>query len=251
MSDHRPFHPAWLDDRGLRAEPHRVLCHLWRRADGNGVSWPSVATIARICRMERKTVWRALSELEAEGLLRREPVAGRSTRYVVTVPTHPAKPPIPQSHPGSQAARHPVGQTGREVVGQTGCHPSRKATHEGTPRKEPQEVTPRKEPYPAPAGAGDGAGGKQPHQLRAEALMRRRPTTPMSASEIRAWKTANAVVRDASDDDWNLLEWWYSLPPDRAPYRKTDFAALLNNWHAEIEKARRNKGSKVEFANAW
>jgi hypothetical protein len=88
-------------------------------------------------------------------------------------------------------------------------------------------------------------------QLRAEALMKRRPSTPMSASEVRAWKLGKAVVGDTDEASWTLLEWWYGLEPERAPYRKTDFAALLNNWHAEIEKARRNKSEAGEYDNAF
>jgi hypothetical protein len=73
----------------------------------------------------------------------------------------------------------------------------------------------------------------------------------MSASEIRAWKTGKAVVSDTDEASWALLEWWYGLDADKAPYRKTDFAALLNNWHAEIEKARRNKSQLGEYDNAF
>jgi hypothetical protein len=78
-------------------------------------------------------------------------------------------------------------------------------------------------------------------QIKAEKLMNRRQSTPWSAAELRAWRAAKPILSTATDAEWELMEWWYSLPSSQAPYRKTDFAALLNNWHAEIEKARRNK----------
>ncbi len=90
---------------------------------------------------------------------------------------------------------------------------------------------------------------KSIHQLRAEGLFRRRMATPMSSSEVRAWRTARAVVEDTTEEDWQILEWWYGLPS--APYRKTDFAALLNNWHAEIEKARRNQQEPPKAEKNW
>jgi hypothetical protein len=124
----------------------------------------------------------------------------------------------------------------------TGESPAEGKGMEGSERKGMESI-------PAvPAGAGFD---KDPSQLRAEALMKRRPSTPMSASELRAWKTGKAVVSDTDEASWELLEWWYALESDRAPYRKTDFAALLNNWHAEIEKARRNKSQLGEYGGKF
>jgi len=81
---------------------------------------------------------------------------------------------------------------------------------------------------------------KTPNQIRVEKLYRRRESTPWSEGELRAWKGAEPVIADTSPENWGVVEWWFGLPPEKAPYRKTDMAALLNNWHAEIEKARRN-----------
>lgn len=102
-------------------------------------------------------------------------------------------------------------------------------------------------PYPFPLPLSDiipptpFTGGKDALQVRAEALFKRTEKRTWSAGEKRAWKNARAVLAEATPEEWALMEWWYSLPASQAPWRKTDFAALLNNWHAEIEKARRNK----------
>jgi hypothetical protein len=88
-----------------------------------------------------------------------------------------------------------------------------------------------------------GAGsGKTAGQLRAEALFHKRPTTPWDRSELTAWKAAKAVVEATTDDDWKLLEWWFSLTEDKAKYRRKTFATLLNNWNAEIQRAKENHG---------
>jgi hypothetical protein len=78
-------------------------------------------------------------------------------------------------------------------------------------------------------------------QIRVESLFRRRPTTPWSKGELKAWVAAEAVVADTKEEDWVRLEAWYALPTESAPYRRTDMAALLNNWHAEFTKAERTK----------
>lgn len=111
-------------------------------------------------------------------------------------------------------------------------------------------VTPQKQPSSSSTSSATTVKhiprtptGKDVLQIRAEKLMNRRESTPWSAAEMRAWKAAKPVLDNATPEEWNVIEWWYSLPASQAPYRKTDFAALLNNWHAEIEKARRNKGA--------
>ncbi len=60
-----------LDDLGLTPSQFRVYAHLSRRA-GNGVAWPAIASIARVCRLSRNTVIAALHSLERRGLLQVE-----------------------------------------------------------------------------------------------------------------------------------------------------------------------------------
>lgn len=76
-------------------------------------------------------------------------------------------------------------------------------------------------------------------QLRIEKLFCRRETTPWDAATRRAWDRNRAVVTATSEEDLALLEWWFSLPPNTPElYRRRDLATLLNNWSAEIDRAR-------------
>ncbi len=84
---------------------------------------------------------------------------------------------------------------------------------------------------------GNGGNHKSGIQLRAEALFKRRPGTAWDASTKKAWENAKASVRDASEDEWLLLEWFYALPYE-GTFRRKDLATLLNNWSAEIDRAR-------------
>lgn len=82
---------------------------------------------------------------------------------------------------------------------------------------------------------------KPPMLRRVEKLFGRTERRKLSVSEQRAWRAGQAMVGETTEREWEILEWWFSLSPETAPYRKTDMAACLNNWHAEIAKATRNK----------
>jgi hypothetical protein len=82
----RPFSPSWLDEFDLTPSEFRVVTHLWRRADREGWSFPSVSSIAKHCRLNEDTVWRALRSLEARALVARRNVPGRSNHFRVCLP---------------------------------------------------------------------------------------------------------------------------------------------------------------------
>jgi hypothetical protein len=92
------------------------------------------------------------------------------------------------------------------------------------------------QPEPAPSAAEE----KPPHLLRAMALFRMRPATPLDRSSARAWKTAAAAVAATTADEWVTLEAYYSaVIPSKDDYRRRDLATLLNNWSGELIKSRR------------
>ena len=129
-----------LDDAGLSAPAFRVFAHLARRAGKDGC-YPSAESMMRICRLERKTIFTALAELEQQGLITRTKRPGSSTKYTLNAPSRwSAKRVNPESPPGGQTGQGVVGQTGLGVVGQTG--------HEGYPLKEIQEGNPEGTPEP-------------------------------------------------------------------------------------------------------
>lgn len=72
--------------------------------------------------------------------------------------------------------------------------------------------------------------------LRARRLFRMRDGTPLDKSEEKAWKDARACVDATEEDEWQALEYWFSLKGEK--YRRKNLSALLNNWNGEIERAR-------------
>lgn len=81
-------------------------------------------------------------------------------------------------------------------------------------------------------------GTKGPLQLRAERLMNRRPDTPLTAAEDRAFKKNKAAITATTEADWEALEAYYRAPQAETFSRK-DLAALVNNWNGEIDRARK------------
>jgi hypothetical protein len=76
--------------------------------------------------------------------------------------------------------------------------------------------------------------------LRAMALFRMRPATPLDRSSRRAWKLAAPAVAATSDAEWSRLEAYYAADlPDKDDYRRQDLSTLLNNWSGELTKAAR------------
>jgi hypothetical protein len=76
--------------------------------------------------------------------------------------------------------------------------------------------------------------------LRAMALFRMRPATPLDRSSARAWKIAKAAVAATSAAEWSRLEAYYAADlPDKDDYRRQDLSTLLNNWSGELTKAAR------------
>ena len=78
---------------------------------------------------------------------------------------------------------------------------------------------------------------KGPLQLRAERLMRRRPDTPLTACESRAFAKNRPAIQSTTEDEWQTLEAFYAAPQSETFARK-DLAALLNNWNGEIDRAK-------------
>jgi len=82
------------------------------------------------------------------------------------------------------------------------------------------------------------SGVEDPSLLRAKAIFRMRPGTPLDRSLARAWKTARAAVADTTDDEWRQLESYYcDVIASRDDYRRKDLATLLNNWSTELTRA--------------
>ena len=68
-------------DMDLPSKAKLVLLAVADCANDEGVAWPSIATIARKCGCDPRTVQRNLRDIEKAGLIRREEVIGRGCRY--------------------------------------------------------------------------------------------------------------------------------------------------------------------------
>lgn len=94
---------------------------------------------------------------------------------------------------------------------------------------------------------------KGPMQLRAEALMRRRLTTPLTKAEKRAFAGSKAAITATTEEDWLALEAFYAAPQAETFARK-DLATLINNWNGEIDRAKawaqKNKTTQPEKKNS-
>ena len=83
----------------------------------------------------------------------------------------------------------------------------------------------------------DTEPAKDPIQLRAEAIFKRRPETPLTAGEERAFAKSRGAIEATTEADWLLLEAFYAAPQSET-FTRTDLATLVNNWNGEIDRAR-------------
>jgi hypothetical protein len=74
-------------------------------------------------------------------------------------------------------------------------------------------------------------------QQRANQLLGRRDTTNWTPKEIKAAKPN----LDTCEEDWKLLETFYSKRSEKDVYTRRSMETLLNNWFGEIDKARSYK----------
>ena len=88
-----------LDDYGLSAPQFRVYCHLARRASNDGKAWPSIRSIAKVCRLNKKTVRSALRVLVEHHLVEPKQRDGATTLY--------CPPPAPRWPPPTQTGTAP------------------------------------------------------------------------------------------------------------------------------------------------
>ena len=146
----------------------------------------------------------------------------------------PELPQFPQSHPSHGEATLAMGLN----QGETATPEERIEEREKNPEKNIPPIVPQGGPkeeiqlLPSPPPEL-----KTPIQLRIEALFRRRASTVWGKSEKKAWASNCKAVEATAEEDLHLLEARFS-DPAQAQYRRRDLATLLNNWNAEIDRAR-------------
>ena len=70
-----------IDDAELNVYQFRILGHLHRRAGADGLAWPSISTIAEVCKIGERVVRRSLRELVQLGHVEAEERPGQTTLY--------------------------------------------------------------------------------------------------------------------------------------------------------------------------
>ena len=182
---HDPFIPSELDEAGLTANQFRVLCHLWRRGD----TYSNAATIAKICRLKRNTVFEALADLEKGGFIRRVSRPGQTTLIQ----------PVPIGDTGKKAHPSPSGIQGVSRLGIR--DPSPLGIHKGDPIKEiplkksqgtKHAVSATPLPFPSEAFS-EAWNNWQTHRKE-----KKNPITPLSAKmqlkELQTWGESRAIA---------------------------------------------------------
>lgn len=105
------FIHSCLDDYGLSPQQFRVYAHLARRA-GGGKAFPSVATVARVCKLHPQTARAALHVLVKHRLISRETRPGTTPIYRLT--------PCTEWDPPVSIASTPRGKSGPISVSEGG-----------------------------------------------------------------------------------------------------------------------------------
>ncbi len=199
-----PFIPAWLDDSRMPANQFRVLCHVWRR----GETFSTAATIAKVCRLKRDTVFKVLSDLETAGFIRRTPRSGQTTLIE------------PAPFWGTGENGNPPRLGGQEAPRNGGQDPPRLGGHKGTTIKElplrksgdvffedpPSRKLPTPQlPFPSEAFA---EAWKDWKQHRSE---KRKPITPLSAKKSLSDLSKMGEARAIAAINHSIANGWQGI----------------------------------------
>ena len=91
---------------------------------------------------------------------------------------------------------------------------------------------------PIVPASGDGPPETDSLLLRAKAIFRMRPGTPLDRGQRRAWKQAAPAMDCTIESEWQTLEAYYAAEiASRDDIRRRDLATLLNNWSGELTRA--------------
>ena len=222
-----------LDDAGLSVYAFRVYCHIARRANRTGSAFPGADSMADVCGMGRTKIKEAVKELEERNMLVVHRTSG-GTKSNIYVLTSQAK-----WIPGREATRSDDDSLPVAEQPSPGREATTKVIHEGYPVKEIP---------PTPKGESSGSDIRPKKQNPTETKLKthihtwfkRRPSTQWSKKELAALKVLAMAYADSTEEelaeDLDLLEWYYTKSGCR--FCRRDPYTLLNNWPAEIDRAK-------------
>lgn len=206
-------------------------------ANDDGVCWPSIRSLANRCNMRPETISDHLSALAVVGILSAQPryQDGRQTSNLYSfapmdslavIGTPPAIIGGGEHHQGGEK---PDREGGEKVRGGGGRKTTPHESSEGTVIESSiiKELPNNRNSNSTPAW------NPSPEQLEIGSWFNRRPTTPWSAKEKKAWQT----IPDPIDpDDWAALKWFYAQ--SGCKFLRRDLLTLINNFTGEIDRAK-------------
>jgi uncharacterized protein YdaU (DUF1376 family) len=106
------------------------------------------------------------------------------------------------------------------------------------PSPSPSPLPPKPPEPPAPPsleleGESIPRPSLTPGQLEIGSWFGRKPTTPWSEKERKAW---SKLPKTIDPEDWQALRWFYTQ--SGCQYLRRDLLTLLNQWNGEIDRAK-------------
>jgi hypothetical protein len=215
----RVMSAVWAMD--LPAKDKLVLLALADCANDEGIAWPSIATLARKCGCDERTIQRNLRGSELAGIIRREEVPGRGNRYHFN--------PRQIATPGKSS---PVTKT-TKTPGKLPPKPSRTVTKDLADAKSKRA----RSSFPCP----DGCDPTDWDSLLATRKAQRRPMTAGAYKQItnklRRWADAGwppgPILANAAERGWltvfetDEMKRHDRKPPDNDEHRNPYVQAAL------------------------
>lgn len=129
---------AVLDDFGLTAVQFRVVCHLARRFNAEKrCAWPGRESMWQKCRINEKTLGRAIRDLVQMKIITIEHVDGSQNRYRFNPPSQWIKPTLPKlegtpsNNPPQSEGQEPPQTSGHPAPQTELYHPPQSEGHKG------------------------------------------------------------------------------------------------------------------------
>jgi len=222
-----------LDDARLSVYAFRVYCHIARRANRTGSAFPGIQSIGTVCGISESQVRRAIKELEDRHFMevRRTTGGTKSNVYFLTPPSswHPCltDTPVLQEPDPCLTDTPPLSDRHPKVI---------------------PEGYPVKDIPPTPKGESSGSDIRPKKQKPTEAKLKtsihtwfkRRSSTQWSKKELASLKVLAMAYTDSTEEelaeDLDLLEWYYTK--SGCKFCRRDPFTLMNNWPAEIDRAK-------------
>ena len=242
MDKIRVFIPSFLDDFGLDMPSFRLYCHIFRRADTSGQCWESIEKMAKICKMDRKTAFKAFAFLQEHKLVSAEKRKGQTS--VIHLTDYSVWLPIPnqvQGYTESGITTHTKSGTTTRTRSGIGVVPNQvqppvpDQVHKGNPLEGyPTEGNPkegRKEIF------SDFQDQEAMHQKSSDAIANQKDPAPLNppAPSVKPVENYSQKMEDRFNGKSNRFE-----PKGLA---KNDYG----DWHLGEVKG----GSKLDSYNNW